>query len=68
MPSTAPHASLPSSSLITDALGDVHFNFFYRWFDVLFMLSAVASAVVIFFLHKSRNARIGAAATAAKLQ
>lgn len=49
---------------VTQAVGDIAFNFFHRWFDVIFVLSAVASAVSITLSIQQRTLIPGSAATA----
>lgn len=46
----------PTSSLVTESLGAIHYNFYHRWSDVLFMGSAVATAVVLVLQHQSKSA------------
>ncbi|CAB3403005.1 unnamed protein product [Caenorhabditis bovis] len=40
-------------TIITRILGDLKFNFYHRWFDVIFLLSAVSSIIFLSLLHKS---------------
>ncbi|KAJ3034166.1 Golgi pH regulator B [Rhizophlyctis rosea] len=49
-------------TIITDVLGRIEFNFYHRWFDVIFLVSAIASGVFILFLtqlQKQREAEMG---------
>ncbi|CAI5446047.1 unnamed protein product [Caenorhabditis angaria] len=39
--------------IITRILGDLKFNFYHRWFDVIFLISAVSSIIFLSLLHKS---------------
>ncbi|XP_040162086.1 Golgi pH regulator [Anopheles arabiensis] len=41
--------------IITEVLGGLHFNFYHRWFDVIFLVSALATIVVLYLLHKPPN-------------
>lgn len=38
--------------IITEVLGGLHFNFYHRWFDVIFLVSAITTIVVLYLLHK----------------
>ncbi|KAJ3034240.1 Golgi pH regulator B, partial [Rhizophlyctis rosea] len=49
-------------TIITTVLSRIEFNFYHRWFDVIFLVSAVASCVFILFLtqiQKQREAEMG---------
>lgn len=38
--------------IITEMLGGLHFNFYHRWFDVIFLVSAVTTIVVLYIANK----------------
>ncbi|UMM25765.1 hypothetical protein L5515_005451 [Caenorhabditis briggsae] len=40
-------------TILTRILGDLKFNFYHRWFDVIFLISAVSSIVFLTLIHKS---------------
>ena len=39
--------------IITEVLGDIHFNFYHRWFDVIFLVSAVVTIGVLYVTHQT---------------
>ncbi len=39
-------------SIITEVLGDLQFNFYHRWFDVMFLVAALCTIAMLKLLHK----------------
>jgi golgi pH regulator len=45
--------------VVTQALGEnIEFNFYHRWSDEIFLSSSAISALVLTFLHKTRESRV----------
>ncbi|KAG9323816.1 hypothetical protein KVV02_002262 [Mortierella alpina] len=47
--------SLPMEyrSIISDSLGALEFDFYHRWFDVIFLISGLVSMAFLYFVHKA---------------
>ncbi|CAG8511348.1 4181_t:CDS:2 [Diversispora eburnea] len=45
-------------NIISSLLGSIEFNFYYRWFDVIFLVSGLASAVLLYFVHQANNSNV----------
>jgi hypothetical protein len=44
--------------IITEVLGDLQFNFYHRWFDVIFLISALSSIGFLYMAHKQTSPAI----------
>jgi hypothetical protein len=38
--------------IITEVLDGLHFNFYHRWFDVIFLISALVTIGILYIVHK----------------
>ncbi|KAG0056087.1 Golgi pH regulator B [Gryganskiella cystojenkinii] len=38
-------------SIISDSLGALEFDFYHRWFDVIFLISGIVSMIFLYFVH-----------------
>ncbi len=39
-------------TIVTEVLGDLQFNFYHRWFDVMFLVAALCTMGILALLHK----------------
>ncbi len=42
-------------TIITEVLGDLQFNFYHRWFDVMFLVAALITLGILAVAHKKRS-------------
>jgi len=52
--------SLPKEyrMIITDVIGEIHFDFYHRWFDVIFICSACTMIIVLYFSATSSRTKL----------
>ncbi len=39
-------------TIISQVVGNLHFSFYHRWFDVIFLVSALSSIGFLYLAHK----------------
>jgi len=42
-------------AIVTEVLGDLQFNFYHRWFDVMFLVAATCTIVLLYLAHTRDN-------------
>merc|ERR1719474_1030055 len=42
-------------AIVTEVLGDLQFNFYHRWFDVMFLVAATSTTVLLYLAHTRDN-------------
>ncbi|CAG8562501.1 5488_t:CDS:2 [Acaulospora morrowiae] len=45
-------------NIISNILGSIEFSFYHRWFDVIFLVSGLASVVFLYFVHQANNSNV----------
>jgi len=45
-------------AIITSVLGDLQFNFYHRWFDVTFLVSALATLALLYLAHNTHKREV----------
>ena len=43
--------------LLTEVLGNMSFHFYHKWFDVMFLMSAMMAITIIYMARTSKNTR-----------
>ena len=43
--------------IITSILGNIQFNFYHRWFDVIFLISSLLNVFFLYFTNQQSAAK-----------
>ncbi len=46
-------------TIVTEVLGDLQFNFYHRWFDVMFLVAALITLGILAVVHKRADGDLG---------